>query len=149
MVLHPHNPRQNTSGTNAQPTCREEIRIILIGTNPCYFHILLLYSFRQQLHPVGFPKVEVPLFISAGDASHIKSGCFKGLIYLISHFKSIQRDTRPDISLYIFSFRTIKCRPSCPMFFPRCASLFPAIRHVSPQSLSAGYHSKAPGYNRQ
>ena len=82
MVLHPHNPRQNTPGTNAQPTCREEIRIILIGTNPCYFHILLLYSFRQQLYPVGFPKVEVPLFISAGDASHIKPCCFKGFIHL-------------------------------------------------------------------
>lgn len=149
MVLHPHNPRQNTSGTNAQPTCREEIRIILIGTNPCYFHILLLYSFRQQLYPVGFPKVEVPLFISAGDASHIKPCCFKGFIHLISHFKSIQRDTRPNISLHIFSLRAHKVPPSCPTSFPRCASLFPAIRHVSPQLLSAGYHSKAPGYNPQ
>lgn len=101
-------PLQPESRQWAQGCCHTVLERENIGFDVGAYRDAVLQTGLDML--LQYDEVVLMNYTLAGPASHIKSGCFKGFIHLISHLKSIQRDTRPDISLHIFSLRTIKCR---------------------------------------
>ena len=79
---------QDASGADTQPPGREEIVVAGIGADACRLDALRCDAFGRQLPAVGFPKIDVPFVVAAGDVGHGKSRLAESLVDLIAHFKS-------------------------------------------------------------
>ena len=104
----PHNAREDTTRTNAQPTGREKVVVLLISAYISAPYVLLWHASRHQLQSVALRQVDVPLSrITFTDSQHIEPLITESLPHFITHFKTIEADAWAYLSHQLFGARAI------------------------------------------
>ena len=108
-------------------SCGEIVLVVSHGADIAHFYVLRLHSHLHQLLAVALLEVYMPLGLPFGYGVHIKSSLGKLLIHLLTHLEVVERYTRSNHAVQVFSLGMI-CQSH------RLYCLLGNSRHSSPPS---------------
>ena len=136
-LLGKHDTGKDTPGVNPLSTGRKEICIIGISANSGQFDVFLTDSRRKQLQTIGFPQVDMPFRIAAGNVLHRETSRSEGFVNFVAYLERLLRYARTDTRHHVSRVRPVGFRHGAQSLF------YNPLHRSAPSGMNGSYHPAA------